>query len=119
MNRAKRTPGESRAQDPKFQAFLQQIRTSSPHIGECQGRVLRLKPTVSSNARPEEINLVLDALKQNWRVEVLYIQNFELVRPSTCEHNLVFVAFSAPQARTRFGYSQHCRATHSHKAART
>jgi hypothetical protein len=80
MLRAKRTPGESRAQDPKFQTFLQQIRENSAHIGECEGRVLRLKPTVSSNARPEEINHVLGALMHNWRVEVLYIQNFELVR---------------------------------------
>ena len=81
MSRARRTPGESRALDPKFQAFLKQIRTSSADIGDCDGRVLKLKPTVSSNARPEEINLVLDALMQNWRVEVLYIQNFEWVRP--------------------------------------
>lgn len=77
--RSKRNPGESRANDPKFQAFLQHIRANSAAIGECEGRVLRLKPTVSSNARPEEINLVLDALTENWRVEVLYIQNFEMV----------------------------------------
>ena len=134
MTRIKRNPGESRTLDPKFQAFLQQIRSNSPDIGECEGRVLKLKPSVSSNARPEEINMVLDALKQvwpaspirvysacmlshfrcnafafycatmkvrfnsasasdtdialvgvqNWRVEVLYIQNFELVRPLSC-----------------------------------
>lgn len=78
--RAKRNPGEVRALDGKFQAFLKQIRSNSTDIGECSGRVLRLKPTVSSNARPEEINLILEALKLNWRVEVLYIQNFELVR---------------------------------------
>jgi hypothetical protein len=79
MQRSKRTPGESRINDPKFQKFLKQIRENSTEIGECRSRVLRLKPTVSSNARPEEINLVLEALKVNWRVEVLYIQNFELV----------------------------------------
>jgi hypothetical protein len=83
MIRAKRTPSKSRALDPKFRAFLAQIRSNSREIGECEGRVLRLKPTVSSNARPEEINMVLDALTCNWRVEVLYIQNFELVR-SAC-----------------------------------
>lgn len=80
MQRSKRTPGEGRVNDPKFQRFLSQIRGNSTEIGECSGRVLRLKPRVSSNARPEEINAVLDALKLNWRVEVLYIQNFELVR---------------------------------------
>ena len=80
MQRSKRTPGEGRVNDPNFQRFLQQIRANSTEIGECGGRVLRLKPRVSSNARPEEINAVLEALKLNWRVEVLYIQNFELVR---------------------------------------
>ena len=44
------------------------------------GRVLRLKQYLPSDVRPPAIDAVLDALAANRRVQVLYIQNFELVR---------------------------------------
>ena len=48
---------------------------------EAGGRVLRLKQYLGINARPPVLNAVLDALMKNTRVEALYIQNFEDVRP--------------------------------------
>ena len=48
---------------------------------EAGGRVLRLKQYLGITARPPVINAVLDALMKNTRVEALYIQNFEDVRP--------------------------------------
>lgn len=41
--------------------------------------MLRLKQYVSSDVRPPHIDAILDALADNTRVEVLYIQNFEWV----------------------------------------
>jgi hypothetical protein len=38
-----------------------------------------LKQYVSSDVRPSHIDAILDALAENIRVEVLYIQNFEWV----------------------------------------
>ena len=48
------------------------------------GRVLRLKQYLPADCRPPAIDAVLDALGANRRVQVLYIQNFELVR--SCKH---------------------------------
>ncbi len=55
------------------------IRTNSREF-EADGRVLRLKQYMNSDARPPMIDMVLNALEVNTRVEALYIQNFELVR---------------------------------------
>jgi hypothetical protein len=44
---------------------------------DAEGRVLRLKRFIPANCRPQVIDAVLDALRANTRVEVLYIQNFE------------------------------------------
>ena len=54
------------------------IRADS-HEFQADGRVLRLKQYVSSDVRPSQIDAILDALADNRRVEVLYIQNFEWV----------------------------------------
>lgn len=39
--------------------------------------MLRLKRFIPADCRPQVIDAVLDALRVNTRVEVLYIQNFE------------------------------------------
>lgn len=56
---------------------------------EAGGRVLRLKQYMSADARPAMIDLVLDALAVNTRVECLYIQNFELVSLLTNTNNML------------------------------
>lgn len=68
------------AQNPRFQEFLEALRSSSAAIGQAGGRVLRLKQYIGADARPQVIDAVLDALEHNNRVEALYIQNFEKVR---------------------------------------
>jgi hypothetical protein len=59
---------------------VQQILESSAEIGECGGQVLRLKPSLDLDTTSMEIDMVLEALKVNSRVEALYIHNFENVR---------------------------------------
>ena len=44
---------------------------------DAEGRVLRLKRFIPADCRPQVLDAVLDALTENTRVEVLYIQNFE------------------------------------------
>ena len=46
---------------------------------QADGRVLRMKQYVSADIKPPHIDAILDALADNTRVEVLYIQNFEWV----------------------------------------
>jgi hypothetical protein len=75
-----RVSGQARARHPRFMAFIQAVLDNSTDIGECGSRVLRLKPTLDLDATELEIDMVLDALKYNYRVEALYIHNFEDVR---------------------------------------
>jgi hypothetical protein len=65
-------------QSPSFKRLIDMIRSNSTEF-EANGRVLRLKQYMIADARPAMIDLVLDALEVNTRVEALYIQNFELV----------------------------------------
>ena len=80
MSRQKRVPGGDPMENTAFRALITSLRANRSDVGECSGRVLRLKPTLSADARPAQLDAVLDALMVNWRVEVLYIQNFERVR---------------------------------------
>eukprot|EP00873_Tetraselmis_striata_P025542 jgi/Tetstr1/445806/TSEL_003519.t1 len=75
--RRKRVPGGHILENPRFQEFLEALRSSSAAIGQAGGRVLRLKQYIGADARPQVIDAVLDALEHNNRVEALYIQNFE------------------------------------------
>ncbi len=50
---------------------------------EADGRVLRLKQYVPSDLLPGHMDAILSALAANTRVEVMYIQNFEWVRPGS------------------------------------
>lgn len=78
--------GEGRGQQlAPFKRLIDMIRTNSKEF-EADGRVLRLKQYMNSDARPPMIDMVLDALEVNTRVEALYIQNFELVRASQESH---------------------------------
>lgn len=69
-----------RAQRPDFRKFIQKILDNDPSLGECGSRVLRLKPTLDLDTSFFEIEMVLEALRYNHRVEALYIHNFEHVR---------------------------------------
>ena len=68
-----------RAQRPDFRKFIQKILDNDPSLGECGSRVLRLKPTLDLDTSFFEIEMVLEALRYNWRVQALYIHNFEHV----------------------------------------
>ena len=78
--RRTRVPGGDPMEDVHFKAYIDSIRASSAEVGECSGRVLRLKPFLSPDTSSARLDHVLNALLYNWRVEVLYIQNFEKVR---------------------------------------
>lgn len=94
-----------------FRRLIEMIRTNSREF-EADGRVLRLKQYMSSDARPPMIDMVLDALEVNTRVEALYIQNFELVRASLgqssvfrthgCSSNVVIISDSQLSVITFF-----------------
>jgi hypothetical protein len=73
----RRIPGMARAGRTEFSAFVQRILDNDPTLGECASRVLRLKPTLDLNTTTFEIDMVLEALQYNYRVEALYIHNFE------------------------------------------
>ncbi len=78
----------SGSQSAPFRRLIDMIRANSLDF-EADGRVLRLKQYMSADARPAMIDLVLDALAVNIRVEALYIQNFELVCPIINTGNMV------------------------------
>jgi hypothetical protein len=75
-----RVVGESRACRPHFMRFIQRILDNDPSLGECGSRVLRLKPTLDLDTTTFEVDMVIEALRYNYRVEALYIHNFESVR---------------------------------------
>jgi hypothetical protein len=79
-SRSRGSNGYARASAPWFLEFVQKILESSADIGECGGRVLRLKPSFDLDTTCLEIDMVLEALKVNHRVQALYIHNFENVR---------------------------------------
>ncbi|CAG9461207.1 unnamed protein product [Pedinophyceae sp. YPF-701] len=60
-----------------FQDLIHKIETNSREF-QADGKILRLKQYIPSEVRSAEINRILDALWLNDRIEVLYIQNFEL-----------------------------------------
>jgi hypothetical protein len=75
-----RVVGESRASRPHFMRFIQRILDSDTTLGECGSRVLRLKPTLDLDTTTFEVDMVIEALRHNYRIEALYIHNFEHVR---------------------------------------
>jgi hypothetical protein len=79
--RTKRTPGGDAYVDNKqhFREFINRLCLNDPSLGTLHGRVLRLKDFVSPDASPAQLDMIIECLKQNVRVEVLYIQNFEKV----------------------------------------
>jgi hypothetical protein len=78
--RSKRTPGgDPYVCNKHFRDFIGQLILNDPRIGTLNGRVLRLKDYLSPDASSAQLDMVLDALKENVRLEVLYIQNFEKV----------------------------------------
>jgi hypothetical protein len=96
-----RLNGQARACHPHFRAFIQDLLDNTPTVGECGGRVLRLKPTLDLNTTELEIDMVLEALRHNFRVECLYIHNFEDVRRCclhACVHICCWLAFCALRA---------------------
>lgn len=78
----------ARAQRQEFRHFIQRILDNDPTLGECASRVLRLKPTLDLDTTTFEIDMVLEALRYNLRIEALYIHNFEQVRHSGGNHAL-------------------------------
>ncbi|CAD7703590.1 unnamed protein product, partial [Ostreobium quekettii] len=77
QRRPKRVPGGDPLQNESVSRLCDLIRNNFTEF-ESQGRILRLKQYLKTDARPSVINLVLEALKENTLVEALYIQNFEL-----------------------------------------
>jgi hypothetical protein len=78
--RAKRTPGGNAYVDnPKFRDFIDKLRSNDWQLGDLHGRILKLKRYVSPDASPAQLDMIIECLKLNVRVEVLYIQNFEKV----------------------------------------
>lgn len=75
----RRQIGMARAQRNDFRKFIQRILNNDPTLGECGSRVLRLKPTLDLDTTTFEIDMVLEALRHNHRIEALYIHNFEQV----------------------------------------
>eukprot|EP00803_Ostreobium_quekettii_P003889 evm.model.scf_407EXC.2 EVM.evm.TU.scf_407EXC.2 scf_407EXC:14109-19988(-) len=76
QRRPKRVPGGDPLQIESVCRLCDMIRNNSTEF-EAQGRILRLKQYLKADARPNVMNSVLEALKENTRVEALYIQNFE------------------------------------------
>ena len=75
-NRPKRR-AESRTRESKaFRDFIDRLRNNTLEC-DAGGKVLRLKRFISSTAGPKVLNEVLEALKENTKVEALYGQNFE------------------------------------------
>lgn len=83
--RIKRTPGGDAYVDNKqhFREFINRLISNDPTLGTLNGRLLRLKDYVSPDASTAQLDMVIECLKQNVRVEVLYIQNFEKVTVSS------------------------------------
>lgn len=79
--RKRRVPGGDPILDnTNFRNYVIRILDNDPSLGYLNGRLLRLKPDLCPDATSVQLDIVIDALKENWRVEVLYIQNFEKVR---------------------------------------
>lgn len=79
--RKRRVPGGDPILDnANFRNYVIRILDNDPTLGCLNGRLLRLKPDLCPDATSVQLDIVIDALKENWRVEVLYIQNFEKVR---------------------------------------
>jgi len=62
--------------DAKFVEFLEMVKSNSTAF-HCDGKILRLKRFIPPGAGSLMLDLVIDALAYNTRVEILYIQNFE------------------------------------------
>eukprot|EP00241_Pyramimonas_parkeae_P002672 CAMPEP_0114225824 /NCGR_PEP_ID=MMETSP0058-20121206/889_1 /TAXON_ID=36894 /ORGANISM="Pyramimonas parkeae, CCMP726" /LENGTH=508 /DNA_ID=CAMNT_0001336477 /DNA_START=57 /DNA_END=1580 /DNA_ORIENTATION=- len=75
--RSSRVPGGEPLENPNLVRFLDRLKNNCEDSISCEGRILRLKRHIPPGSKPNVINLVLDALAVNTRVEVLYIQNFE------------------------------------------
>lgn len=74
----------ARAQRKDFRVLINRILGNDPTLGECASRVLRLKPTLDLDTTTFEIDMVLEALRYNHRIEALYIHNFEEVCCVNC-----------------------------------
>lgn len=71
--------GDPILDNANFRNYVIRILDNDPTLGCLNGRLLRLKPDIKPDATSNQLDIVIDALKENWRVEVLYIQNFEKV----------------------------------------
>jgi len=76
MIRGKREVSSAVLESPAFKDFILRLKNDTLAC-DAGGKVLRLKRYVPTNARPCVIDAVLEALKENTKVEALYIQNFE------------------------------------------
>jgi len=76
MIRSKRQVSSAVLESPAFKDFIARLRDNTLAC-DAGGKVLRLKRYIPTNARPCVIDEVLDALKENTKIEALYIQNFE------------------------------------------
>lgn len=76
MIRSKRQISSAVLESSAFKDFIARLRDNTLAC-DAGGKVLRLKRYIPSNARPCVIDEVLDALKENTKIEALYIQNFE------------------------------------------
>lgn len=74
--REKRIAGGNPFEKPDFAKLVHLIRSNSTEF-EAQGRILRLKNYIGAHARAVDMDIIIEALRENTRVEVLYIQNFE------------------------------------------
>ena len=75
-NRPKRCTESRTLESKAFREFIDRLRNNTLEC-DAGGKVLRLKRFISSTAGPKVLNEVLEALKENTKVEALYIQNFE------------------------------------------
>ena len=75
-NRPKRCTESRTLESKAFRDFIDRLRNNTLEC-DAGGKVLRLKRFISSTAGPKVLNEVLEALKENTKVEALYIQNFE------------------------------------------
>ena len=77
LDRSRRNAGTSYMHSDAFVEFIDRLRTSDKTLGDCGGRILRLKRYLPSDVGPKIVDLVIEALSLNTNVEALYIQNFE------------------------------------------
>ena len=69
-------PSPFSLQDPNLARLCAGLRANSPSVGECGGRLLRLKRYLpDAGAPPAALDALIDALAANATVEALYLQN--------------------------------------------